>query len=67
MVIFVANVVLYIMAKQNVALSKEDVELCDVAGIFCEDETVRAKAQALKIHRFRQDGQPRVVDRKSVV
>lgn len=61
MVIFVANVVLYIMAKQNVALSKEDVELCDVAGIFCEDETVRAKAQALKIHRFRQDGQPRVV------
>ncbi len=61
MVIFVANVVLYLMAKQNVALDKADVELADVAGIYCEDETVRAKAGAMKIHRFRQDGQPRVV------
>lgn len=61
MVIFMANVVLYLMAKQNVALSKEDVELSDVASVYCEDETVRAKAESLKIHRFRQDGQPRVV------
>lgn len=56
-----ANVVLYLMAKQNVALSKEDVELCDVASIYCEDETIRAKAEALKVHRFRQGSQPRVV------
>lgn len=56
-----ANVVLYLMAKQNVALSKEDVELCDVASIYCEDETVRAKAESLKIHRFRHDSKPRVV------
>ena len=34
MVIFVANVVLYLMAKQNVALDKADVELADVAGIY---------------------------------
>ncbi len=61
MVIFVANVVLYLMAKQSVALEKADVELSDVAGIYCEDETVRAKAAAMKIHRFRHDGQPRVV------
>jgi len=61
MVIFVANVVLYIMAKQNVALAKEDVELSDVASIYCEDETIRAKAEAIKIHRFRHDSQPRVV------
>lgn len=61
MVIFVANVVLYLMAKQNAALSKEDVELCDVASIYCEDETVRAKAESLKIHRFRYDSKPRVV------
>ena len=61
MVIFVANVVLYIMAKQNVALAKENVELCDVASIYCEDETIRAKAETLKIHRFRQDSAPRVV------
>ena len=61
MVIFVANVVLYIMAKQNVSLAKENVELCDVASIYCEDEAVRAKAETLKIHRFRQDSAPRVV------
>ena len=41
MVIFVANVVLYIMAKQNVALAKADVELSVVASVYCEDETVR--------------------------
>lgn len=56
-----ANIVLYLMAKQNVALAKTDVELYDVASVYCEDETVKAKVEALKIHRFRQDGQPRVV------
>lgn len=56
-----ANIVLYLNAKQNVALTKSDVELCDVASVYCEDETVKAKVEALKIHRFRQDGQPRVV------
>lgn len=61
MVIFVANVVLYLMAKQNVALAKADVELSDVASVYCEDETVRAKAGALKVYRFRHDGEPRVV------
>ena len=47
MVIFVANVVLYLMAKQNVATAKEDVELSDVASVYCEDEMIRAKAEAL--------------------
>lgn len=56
-----ANIVLYLNAKQNVVLTKSDVELCDVASVYCEDETVKAKVEALKIHRFRQDGQPRVV------
>lgn len=56
-----ANVVLYIMAKQNVATAKADVELADVASVYCEDENVRAKAEALKVHRFRQDSPPRVV------
>lgn len=56
-----ANVVLYIMAKQNVATEKSDVELADVASIYCEDEAVRAKAEALKIHRFKKEGAPRVV------
>lgn len=61
MVFFVANTVLYINAKQNVALDKENVELCDVASIYCEDETIRAKVEALKIYRFKHDSQPRVV------
>ena len=60
-VIFVSNVVLYLMAKQNVALAKEDVELSDVASIYCEDKTISAKAKALKVHRFRNDSSPRVV------
>lgn len=61
MVRFVANTVLYIMAKQNVATAKEDVELADVADIYCEDEVIRAKADALKVHRFRDGQAPRVV------
>ena len=56
-----ANVVLYVMAKQNVATGKSDVALADVASIYCEDETVRAKAEALKIHKFKKEGAPRVV------
>lgn len=56
-----ANVVLYIMAKQNVALAKADVELSDVASIYCEEKAVRAKAEAIKIHHFQHDSQPRAV------
>ena len=56
-----ANVVLYIMAKQNVATEKNDVELADVASVYCEDEAVRARAEALKIHKFKQESSPRVV------
>lgn len=56
-----ANVVLYVMAKQNVEVQKSDVELADVASVYCEDETVRAKAEAVKIHRFKKDDAPRVV------
>ncbi|MDE6913312.1 MAG: stage V sporulation protein AA [Lachnospiraceae bacterium] len=56
-----ANVVLYVMAKQNVATGKSDVALADVASIYCEDETVLANAEALKIHKFEKEGAPRVV------
>lgn len=63
MVIFVENVVLYIAARQNVALAKEKVELCDIAGVYCEDEEVREQAESLEIHRFGHDSAstPRVV------
>lgn len=56
-----ANVVLYIMAKQNVKTLKSDVELADAASIYCEDEAVRAKAESMKIHHFKKDGASRVV------
>ncbi len=49
------------MAKQNVAMQKADVELRDVASVYCEDEAVRAKAEALKIHKFKNDSEPRIV------
>ena len=61
MVFFVTNIVLYLMAKQNVALAKSDVELSDVASVYCEDETVKEKVESLKIYRFRHEGPPRVV------
>lgn len=56
-----ANIVLYVMAKQNVVTQRSEVELADVASVYCEDETVRAKAEAMKIHKFKKDGAPRVV------
>lgn len=56
-----ANVVLYVMAKQNVVTEKNDVALGDVASVYCEDEVVRAKAEALKVHKFKKDGASRVV------
>ena len=56
-----ANVVLYVMAKQNVATDKDDVELADVASVYCENEAVRARAEALKIHKFKKESSPRVV------
>lgn len=61
MVIFMANAVLYVMAKQNVEMNKSDVELADVASIYCEDEAVRSRAEAMKIHKFKKGGEPRVV------
>lgn len=61
MVIFMANVVLYVMAKQNVSTAESDVALADVASVYCEDVVVRAKAEALKIHKFKKESSPRVV------
>lgn len=51
------NVTLYIMAKQNVEAKNDEVLLGDAASIYCEDSAIRARANALRIHRFRE-GQP---------
>lgn len=56
-----ANVVLYIMAKQNVNTQNDDVFLSDIASIYCEDGAIRARANAVKVHHFGRDSAPRTV------
>lgn len=56
-----ANVVLYIMAKQNVEAKNDEILLGDAASIYCEDSAVRAKANALRIHKFREGQEVRAV------
>lgn len=55
------NVVIYVMAKQNVEAKKDEVLLADVASIYCEDQVVRAKANAMRIYKFREGQEPRAV------
>lgn len=52
-----ANAVLYMIAKQNVEAQNDEVLLGDAASIYCEDSAIRAKANAMRIHKFRK-GQP---------
>jgi stage V sporulation protein AA len=49
------------MAKQNVVSQTPDVEIGDIASIYCEDEVIKAKAESIKIHKFKKDTAPRVV------
>ena len=56
-----ANVVIYVMAKQNVEAKKDEILLGDAASIYCEDSAVRAKANALRIYKFRPGKETRAV------
>lgn len=56
-----ANVVLYIMAKKDVEAKNDYILLGDAASIYCEDSVVRAKANALRIHKFREGQETRTV------
>lgn len=56
-----ANAVLYIMAKQNAEVQSNDVFLSDVASVYCEDSAIRAKANTMKIYKFHEGGEQRVV------
>ena len=55
------DVVLYIMAKQNVEAKNDEILLGDAASIYCEDSAVRAKANAMRIYKFREGQEPRAV------
>lgn len=56
-----ANAVLYVMAKQNVEAKNDEILLGDAASVYCEDSAVRAKANALRIHKFREGQETRAV------
>ena len=56
-----ANVVIYVMAKQNVEAKNDEILLGDAASIYCEDSAVRAKANAMRIHKFREGQDTRAV------
>ena len=56
-----ANVVIYVMAKQNVEAKKDEVLLGEAASIYCENSAIRARASKLRIHKFREGQESRVV------
>lgn len=55
------NVTLYMAAKQNVEAKEDTVLLEDVASVFCEDKVILAKANAMKLYRFRSPEKKRAV------
>ena len=55
------NVVVYILAKQNIEAFSENVELGMAADIYCDDSSIQAKVASMKIHRFKHGHEPRVV------
>jgi len=57
----VTNTVLYIMARQKVEALQDDITLEKVASIFCEDPVVKAKANSIKVYKFRKNGKTKVV------
>ncbi len=48
------NVTLYIQARRNVEAQEDEVLLGDAASIYCEDSAIRAKANAMRIHKFHE-------------
>ncbi len=55
------NTVLYIMARQKVEVLQDDITLEKVASIFCEDPVIKAKANSVKVYKFRKNGKTKVV------
>lgn len=52
---------LYVKAERNIEVEKEQVCLSDMAKLTCTDETILAKAKALKVYKFRENGPKREV------
>ncbi len=57
----VTDTVLYIMARQKVEALQDDITLEKAASIFCEDPVIKAKANSIRIYKFRKNGKTKVV------
>ena len=55
------NATIYIKAEQNVEIQSEDVYVKDIAKLNCSDPHVLAKAKAVKLCHFKEDGPQRQV------
>lgn len=52
---------IYIKAENNVELTEENVYVKDVAQIYCSNQTVQDKVNAIKVYKFKKDGKKRQV------
>lgn len=55
------NKVVYIKPKRNAEVTEEEVRLKDIASVTCTDELMKARIKMLKIHRFGEKTEKRVV------
>lgn len=56
-----ANPIIYVIAKQHVIASNDEILLGDAADVYCEDPVVCAKANAMRIYKFRKGDDDREV------
>lgn len=56
-----AQAEIYVKMEQNTEVTKPDVYLKDMADIVCSDKNAAAKVQAIKVHKFKENGQQKAV------
>ncbi len=56
-----AKATIYVKAERSAQAQSEDVFLKDVASVYCEDQAVQAKVNAIRLHRFKKDGPGRFI------
>lgn len=54
-----AQTTVYVKAERNTEMRSDDVFLKDIASLYCDDKAVLARAKAIKLHTFHEDGQSR--------
>lgn len=58
---------LYIQLKQNIETLEDEILLGDAASLYCENPAIKAKANAMKIHKFRKDENRAVIGILTVI